>query len=352
MLRDNVLRGGVGSQRYTTNTTVRVVAVDVVKPTARLTSKSGSIVSSCSSIVLDASGSHGGGGRPLRYRWRVQGDRHAVPLNLTLAVGELRSSRVRLAPSYFTSGRTYHFTVSVFSEWHTTSDPGNPANASVSVNIAVGAVPTVGILGGQARTVSLSSLRGDYFKLHGVWSVTQCPGVTLAARFDPPSWHVLATTAAPLVVPCTASYDVAQPACTDGGATFDGHPRLPHTRGRGLLLPKHALRPGTAYTLGLFVNMHNEHARNNTATMVLTIAHSPLVARISGAEEATVASNHAIVLDATSSSDPDNSSTAGKWFSFFLFLETRMGFCSTNFWTIFGSKHWELTRIHHSRVCV
>jgi hypothetical protein len=123
-------------------------------------------------------------------------------------------------------------------------------------------------------------------------------------------------------------------------------------------LPKHALRPGTAYTLGLFVNMHNEHARNNTATMVLTIAHSPLVARISGAEEATVASNHAIVLDATSSSDPDNSSTAGKWFSFFLFfflgdkdgflLDKRGVFILDDFWV----KHWELTRIHHSRVCV
>jgi hypothetical protein len=307
MLRDGVIKSTAVSRKYSSNSTVTVIAEGVVQPVARLISESGSFVSSCSAISLDASGSHGGGGRPLRYKWHVRSrSSSSLNANLTTAIRKAKASRLHLKSSYFQGGHTYTFIVSVYSEWHTKYH----SNATVSVKIASGAVPRVGIVGGEDMTLSLDNLRGDYLHIKGHWSVEQCPGAPSKTKFDPPSWHVISvvgTSPNTLIIPCTTTaYDLTQIACTSSSSTFNGYARLPYTKTRDISIPKAALKPGATYLLGLFVNIFNQISRNNSATMVLTIGRSPLIADILGAEEASIARDRAIVLDASSSKDPDH----------------------------------------------
>ena len=320
-LRDNVLRSTTRSRLWTTNTTVRVVAKDVVRPVSRVTSRSGSQVSSCSILSLDATGSYGGGGRPLKFQWHVTSSSPEALTSILLGnVTATSGSKLDLSPDLFLGGRKYLFTVNVRNEWH----PNYESNASVSVRVASGSVPKVGVVGGGRTTLSLDTLRGDTFSIKGEWSIDQCPGSSVIERFGPPSWHVISVqgAASDLVVDCNSGsstsggvtlasgvspYAPEQLACVTNPTLFLGkYRRIPHTRSNALSLPKSALVAGTTFTLGLSVHILNEPFRNNTAIFLLTVGRSSLVASIKGSEEASIPRDRTLFLDASISFDPDN----------------------------------------------
>ena len=316
MLLNHKIREHSKSQRFSGNSTVPVrVPAGIVRPVARLFARTGTFVSSCSSISLDASGSYGSGGRTLRYNWNVLSASGAMSANLTSAVQAASHSRLNLPPSMFFSGRSYKFIVQVTSEWH----PTYISNASISVTVASGSVPRVRVLGGSTMHISLNQVRGDHITIKGDWAVDTCPGsTTTSVRFASPSWHLVSTSSssATLNIPCgeqsSTKYLSNQPACSDDSAIvlFQGlYRRIPHTRSGTISIPKSMLLAGITYQIGLFINIENELLRNNTAFVNVVVQRSNLAASIRGAEEATVPRDRRIIIDASSSFDPDSTTT-------------------------------------------
>lgn len=75
------------------------------------------------------------------------------------------------------------------------------------------------------------------------------------------------------------------------------------TTTRSLVVPANSLSAGDNYTVAL-IGMYSP-LLNNTASVIIAVPHSQLVAAISGGSTRTIAFSQPLVLNATGSYDPD-----------------------------------------------
>jgi hypothetical protein len=325
-LKNGAVRSSPTALVYSTDQTVMVSSSKVARPTAGIASKTGSTVSVCGTLFLDASSSHGGGGRPLSYSWRVKNSTADVNselyANLTgylAAASSTATAHLNVPASRFlSSGQSYTFVVGVTSAWY----PDFVSEAAVSITVATGSVPSVQILG--SNEVSLSRIpAGGSVDFKAQWAVQTCLDSVGSEHFGLPVFFSVdakdtdtGVAQAALTYSCSGTaYDANSPACQQIDTSLHSvtiasrgtFPRLPVTKLKhGLRIPKSVLTPGRTYTIGVLVFLQSEPWRNNTAYATLSIARSDLVARISGGVSMSVPASSQFVLNASASEDPDD----------------------------------------------
>ena len=327
-LKNGVVRSSPTARVFSTDQTVMVSSNQVARPVASIVSKLGSTVSECANVLFDASSSHGGGGRPLNFSWHLKNTTadtsSELYANLTayLASASFTTAAHLTVPAsrFLSPGQSYAFGVGVTSTWY----PDYTSEAVIAVTVAAGSVPSVEIMGGNHRELSLSRIPvGGSVDLNARWAVRTCSGSPGSAQFDSPIFFSVeakdtdtGTPKAALSYACTGTvYDAGSPACQQADtslhtvviASRGAFARLPVTKfKKGLRIPKSALTPGLTYTLGVLVFLKTEPWRNNTAYTTLSIARSDLVARISGGVSMSVSASSEFALNATASEDPDD----------------------------------------------
>ena len=320
-LKDGVVRSSPTARIFSVNQTVTIDSSNVVYPTADIVSKGGQSVGACANVLLDASASHGGGGRPLTYYWSVAKTSSEKNSEIFQNLTDFMDSSISRpylnipASKFLLPGHSYSFRVGVKSGWY----PDHVSNATVEVRVVGGSLPFVKILGGTHRDVRLSQIpEGGGVNVLGKWGIETCPGSTVVVKFGPPIFFSVSSvetesrSLSPLLnFPCSTNFhDVDSPSCQKESVVLSAnatYTRLPITKQkRSLRIPKSAFSPGHSYVVGLLVYLESEPWRNNTAFTTLTIPHSDLIARIAGGISLSVPAGTELILNASASEDPDS----------------------------------------------
>jgi hypothetical protein len=247
-----------------------------------------STISRCSDLVVDASGSTGGGGRPLFFYWTITQQRagssfygpasspllrylatvnyNASALGRGLSRTEYGASRLDIPSEYLEASTTYRVIVSLTSFLGATQDSA-PAYVAVTPGRAA---PTV-----QLKPSFLSVYRSDVALVMADAFMPSCSEArTLAFNWTESSGAVVST-----------SLD----------------PRYFRAEADTLVIGR---------TYSLIVTVADDLGGRTTASATVYVESAPLVMRVAGGDRAIGAST-ALVLDASSSYDPDAGVASG-----------------------------------------
>eukprot|EP01006_Ploeotia_vitrea_P050177 TRINITY_DN67421_c5_g3_i1.p1 TRINITY_DN67421_c5_g3~~TRINITY_DN67421_c5_g3_i1.p1 ORF type:complete len:2347 (-),score=1274.99 TRINITY_DN67421_c5_g3_i1:2418-9392(-) len=207
------------------------------------------------------------GGRAGTYFWTSQPD--------SAMIGAVSTSTTRLTVPAFriTAGTTYTVSLTVINFLGVSSTA-----ATLQVTKSSRPLPQLRIVGPPVLTTQTT--RSIF--LQAAASLSPCE--TLAAKKLAFQWSVASATAPTL--PTLDSNTVKRPF---------------------LSVPAGSLQAPHEYTFTVFVSMADDVSRNNTATVTVKSAFSPLRAVIAGGSERQVARSRTLSLDASGSVDPDNS---------------------------------------------
>jgi len=231
----------------------------------------------CDSLHLDATLSAGSGGRKFWFDWFLvpsHQNPNAHLVNELLASFNNRTGAIFLDSSYIIPGQTYEFAVQV------SNFLGSSSSASITIHKYNAPRPLVTIDG----TSPLIVYRGDAVDLRASASlpILSCDYVTFSGPFLG-----------------TLEYFWSE---TTG---FLGGTLPPSNDPSHLLIPSDLLQPQHMYTFNVMVAMSHDLSVNNSAQFSVLVQAQSLVSLIAGGNR-TVSLSDTLVLDASSSYDPDN----------------------------------------------
>ena len=228
-------------------------------------------VGACEAATLDASRSSGSGGRPFAANWTVDAPAGANASRVAAVLAAATGDRVALPADALAAVVAARLNVSVT----LANFFGERASASAMLALPGVAVPALAVDGGAARTVAAS----DALRLVATARSSAC-AASSPLNF---AWSV------------------------------DGRPDLASTSADPAVfaLAANALAAGDVVVASCRVADAATRA-SSTVSVTVTVAASPLVARINGAAAAAVAigADDVLVLDGSGSRDPDGGDLA------------------------------------------
>lgn len=241
--------------------------------------ESPSSIGVCSDLELSASSSSGGGGRDLAYAWNLtvqtetpncsRATLHTYLSSSSAATAILPRNAVQKC-----AAKTIVATVAVSNFF------GSVSAVTSFIKILPGAAPDIVIVGGS----DLWTLTSRKVQVRAIAEATSCDGEARNAQLEF-FWSVLRKASGTTIF-------------VEGPSSTRSDPRVYE-------LDPYTLRAGDELSLKVTVMESSVGGLNNSASARLLVRQSDLVAVIEGGDR-TVASSSTVILDASSSYDPDS----------------------------------------------
>ena len=309
----------LGSSFYTSIGAIQLTSsVNLAPPSAIL--RGPATIGRCQKLVsLDASLSSGAGVGALRFYYSVKAAAGDTSLaNITMALNATNNvaahghlgvegqSSVAVPGALLRPGTTYVFSVTVRSPLN----PAISATATHAVTRATSPAPSIEILGDPVRTVEAS--RGTVLSAVATHETCASAGKTAVSSATKVNFFWLQIGTAPPLVPASSKQQ--------GTMWYNGAARTllsvagNRTVAPGLKLSPGQMRPGLTYEFVLIGALASDAASNSSARTSVQALAAPLrvVLPNQGGLRVVGASN-ALVLDASSSYDPDNTTEPEKY---------------------------------------
>ncbi|OQR94845.1 transmembrane protein [Achlya hypogyna] len=238
-------------------------------PTPRVVVSGPRSLGACDDLVLDATATTGAGGRPITWAWVCIVVATQQPCGGSFALVASSDQVLRVPSAEISSNATISITLTCTNFFGISGSSG-----PIIVTKAAQPLPTVYIAGPSA----LSATRSSTVSFIGVAEASSCAAVSVSSALSV-SWALLGSP-----MPTSQSRNPRQ-----------------------LLWPPRSLGYGV-YTV--ILSASSPRSGTNSASVTLTIVPSPLVAAIVGGTSSTVGTGVDLLLDGSSSYDPDSEATA------------------------------------------
>lgn len=297
-LQPNVIGRTAAAERFSFGATQ--IALPDNPPTPNIEWQTFDSLGVCNDLVIDATASSGGGGRPLTLIWSVadtggaSADNKVAILSTVTAANEDGLRVLRVGRDLLESGLTYDVTLAARNFLY---DSVAETVRTFSFTKASLPVPTIRINGAESRT---DVLRSASLTLTTWKSTVQCAGVEVSVDLSF-GWIME-----------SGDLDVDDAAIADQDAdnliSFDGQDYKPLVNGHNdpskLRIAPGTLTVGQSYTFRAFV-FDADGNSNSDFVDITSVLASPLSASINGGASDLSSGLEDVALDASGSVDPD-----------------------------------------------